>query len=518
MNLDRNTLICGLPVKTVRDAIREMNRYDNNDYGWTVEELGNHIEISTTHAEWLCNTLLEHGILERMPQPDTRWHARGTYYRVSDAGTRFTNASMLKRVDRTRVDKLLAGLLERVQEINANNDLCCFVNEIRLFGSAVDTEAESFSDVDICYVLARRKTPPQYKKWTDWSIARAKLSGRKSLQFLNMLYYGNTEVMRMIKNGSPYLSLHSLEDVVGIGADSTRLYIASEGAIEAEGGGTSGEALSQAAMNAATQAAKERAKANAGKPPVPAIDNEPPRDRMINALKSLAFDILRALDESTPPEALEHSIEIAHERIKAYRATNEPERIADILRETLSIDVIEQRKAAKNETFVFSGDRERRAQDGTDGKEAAESGMKHAVIAQLKCTLTGAYDSNAADRMTRHFEAYRRAEYDAWKYRQEHGYDWSGPESLSDRAVATIRRIANCASEKLDKQALKTLSDKGFIKSFRKTKWRLTAKGEIAIRYHDERDAWNKQRNETSGNHSLERGRRRPSRGILASR
>lgn len=39
-------------------------------------------------------------------------------------------------------------------------------------------------------------------------------------------------------------------------------------------------------------------------------------------------------------------------------------------------------------------------------------------------------------------------------------------------------------------------ADKGFIKPFRKTKWRLTGKGEMASKYHHERDAWNKQRKE----------------------
>jgi hypothetical protein len=110
---------------------------------------------------------------------------------------------------------------------------------------------------------------------------------------------------------------------------------------------------------------------------------------MIGAVRSLAFDILRAIDESTPPEALEHSIEVAYECIKAYHATNEPERVADILRDILSIDVIEQKKASENETFVFSGDRERRAKDGTNDQAAAEKGMKHAVIAELKDALTG---------------------------------------------------------------------------------------------------------------------------------
>jgi hypothetical protein len=81
--------------------------------------------------------------------------------------------------------------------------------------------------------MARQKVPPEQKSSTDWNVARANLSGR------------HTEVMRMLKNG-PYISLHDLDDV-GIEADTIRLFVESEGAIEVNGGGTSGEALSQAA-------------------------------------------------------------------------------------------------------------------------------------------------------------------------------------------------------------------------------------------------------------------------------
>src|SRR6266851_1839624 len=96
LNLDRTTVIAGLPIKTVRDAIREMNRHDVNEYGWTVEKLAAHIKVSETHAEWLCETLLERGVLARKPQPDRRWHERGMYYGMSETGTRFINATMLK--------------------------------------------------------------------------------------------------------------------------------------------------------------------------------------------------------------------------------------------------------------------------------------------------------------------------------------------------------------------------------------------------------------------------------------
>jgi hypothetical protein len=161
--------------------------------------------------------------------------------------------------------------------------------------------------------------PPEHKSWTDWNVARAHLSGRRNMMFISDLCYGYTEVMRMLKNGSPHISLHDLDDVIGINADSVRLFVAPEGAIEGEGGDTSGEALSQAGMQAATERAKEKAKDKTEKklfgPLAPVIPDDPPKERMLGAVKSLAFDILRAIDESTPPEALEHSIEVARERI-----------------------------------------------------------------------------------------------------------------------------------------------------------------------------------------------------------
>jgi hypothetical protein len=253
LNLDRSVVIADLQIRVVRDAIREMNRHDVDDQGWTVDELAAHLKISTTHSEWLCESLMAQGVLERRPRPDPRRHARGTYYAVSKSGTRFTNATLLNRIDRVKVDKIIAELLLRVKKINADNDLCHFINEIRVFGSAMSHDAASFGDIDICYVMARRKLPLQYERWTDWNIARSKASGRNNLMFIDKLCFGYIEVLRILKNRSPYISLHGPDDLVGIGADSIRLFIAPEGAIETNDGAISGEALSRAIMSAATK-------------------------------------------------------------------------------------------------------------------------------------------------------------------------------------------------------------------------------------------------------------------------
>jgi hypothetical protein len=212
---------------------------------------------------------------------------------------------------------------------------------------------------------------------------------------------------------------------------------------------------------------------------------------MITAVKSLAFDLLRAIDESSPSEALEQSITVAQRRIKAYRELRTPDHIAGILRDALSVDVIER---SAPERFVFSEDRERNAKDGTDKEALAHKQVTHAVLKKLKQRVLAGpplgYDE-CYNEIEHCFRLRREAEVDKYQYRIAHPRQWYAHQVdfLSEIALATLRSIAKCASGGLHKQALKTLSGRGFIKPFRK-KWRLTPDGERAIKYYAEKEAF----------------------------
>ncbi|SDI98436.1 MULTISPECIES: hypothetical protein [Bradyrhizobium] len=508
MDLDRTTVIAGIKIKVIRDAIREMARHDMNDSGWTVTSLANHMNISPTHAEWLSETLVEQKILERKPPPS--WDKDPTpqiRYALGEYGTRFTLARMLKRIDREKVDNIIAELLKRVTQINANPDLCYFVNEIRVLGSAMDRKAESFGDVDIAYDLGRRRRPPEYKDWHDWSHERWKLAGRHNLNLLQELYYGEHEVLRLLKGRNQYLSIHNFDDVVGIGAESVRFFILPEGQIESEDG-ISGEKLHKARMVSIKKRVEKKEQRAAGKR-LPAISSgqspEQIKQQMITAVKSLAFDLFRAVDEQSPHEALEQSITVAQKRIEAYRKLNAPDRIPDILRDALSVDVIER---SEPEKFVFSEERERNANDGTDKKELAHKQVTHAVLKKLKqWTLNGqplAHDEYYYG-VEKCFRLRREADIDEYKYRIEHPQRryTHDADFLSETALATLRQIAKHANVRLHKQALKTLNDRDFVKPFR-NKWRLTPAGEWAIKYHAERDAFHEKR-KGDGEHATAR-------------
>jgi len=93
LDLDRSTVIAGLKIKVIRDAIREMARHDGNDSGWTVTSLATHMNISPTHAEWLSEILVEQRILERKPPPSwDRNPVPELRYALGEYGTRFTLA------------------------------------------------------------------------------------------------------------------------------------------------------------------------------------------------------------------------------------------------------------------------------------------------------------------------------------------------------------------------------------------------------------------------------------------
>jgi len=446
LDLDRTTVIAGLKIKMVRDAVREMVRHDMNDCGWTVTSLADQMNISPTHAEWLSEILVAQKILERKPPPS--WDkdpVPQTRYTLGEYGTRFTLARMLKRIDRAKVDDIMAELLRRVAQINANPELCYFVNEIRLFGSATNGDADSFGDVDIAYDLGRRKRPPGYKDWHDWSHKRWKLAGRRNLNLIQELYYGEHEVQRLLKGRNQYLSLHSLDDMAGIGADSIRLFILPEGQVESEDG-ESGERLHQARIANTRERVEERRvterKLFGPSENIVSAEQSPERIKrqMITAVKSLAFDLIRGIDEPSPPEALEQSITVAHERIKAYRKLNAPDRVPDILRDALSVDAIEQ-SAPKR--FMFSEERERNAKDGTDKVALSHKQVTRAVLKKLKQRvldgLPTGYDGSHNE-IERCFRLRREADIDKYQYRIEHPHRWYTYEldRLSEIALATL--------------------------------------------------------------------------------
>jgi len=207
MNVDWNDTISGQPIMRVRDFLRHARRHDHDD-AFPADLAADFFAVSSATAETITRELLARKLIR--PANKSSW------YYVADAGRRLSAASAKRRIPRAKADKIFAAFLERAAEVNRRPELSHTVREVLLFGSYLDGNDE-VGDIDLVVDLERRQVPGS---WTDYNIARAHAAGRHRLQYLQKLFYGETEIKQLLKARSPYLSFHDMDSLKELGVPS----------------------------------------------------------------------------------------------------------------------------------------------------------------------------------------------------------------------------------------------------------------------------------------------------------
>lgn len=115
------------------------------------------------------------------------------------------------RLKRKSIEKGLAGLLERVEQVNNNPDFYCYIGAVVLFGSCL-TGKERPGDVDIAI-----KTLDRVPRGTPEEEAlRDKAFTRPHPRFGNLseeLFWPTEEVKRFVKAHKRMFSIHDLSEL-----------------------------------------------------------------------------------------------------------------------------------------------------------------------------------------------------------------------------------------------------------------------------------------------------------------
>ena len=214
MRLDKNATIAGQPIKRVRELLRRMM----GSAHWSDREIADFFHIDDVKAHALIDEMAVRGFLQDSEQRpgDSR-----RFYECGPQGSRLASARLLKPITRQKADVIIATLLQRVERVNARPELLERVCEVRVFGSYLE-ERDDFGDIDVAVRTVRKEGSG--KDWVRESLRRADMSGRTFSSYLDRLFYGHTEVMRLLKARSRYLSLHTMDDLEAIGAVSRILF------------------------------------------------------------------------------------------------------------------------------------------------------------------------------------------------------------------------------------------------------------------------------------------------------
>ena len=209
MKIDPHQTIGGQPIRAIRDLLRFVAGSEFAA-GLVIDRIG----VDVTEQ------LVTEGLIEPCRPFPGEEQDPIQFYRVTTAGYRLALARFNRRIPRRTAERILAAFLARVAAVNADPDLLLRVVEVHAFGSFI-TDAPDLGDVDLAVRLERKSFPG--RDWVDVNLERARRSGR-CLNFLQRLYFGQSEVMKRLQNRSAYLSLHASEDLEELGCAHRRIY------------------------------------------------------------------------------------------------------------------------------------------------------------------------------------------------------------------------------------------------------------------------------------------------------
>jgi hypothetical protein len=253
VKIDRNSLIAGRSVKAVRDLLHEVARGDcftaeavvdyllrerwreyvdeliasgrlradsrtywRRDWKRLMQEkvvYGGKIRIKkmpdqTVAAQALIDALLKNGMIGLCAD-----YSRPEAYTTTMAGNAMRMTGFVPRVNRAKAEKLLADFLRRVAGVNARDDLLHWVTEVRVFGSYL-TDSDDLGDLDLAIDLERRPVEKTGEySWANACVEMARRSGKTFGTYMDELVYPERLVRQLIKNRSPYISLHDTKEL-----------------------------------------------------------------------------------------------------------------------------------------------------------------------------------------------------------------------------------------------------------------------------------------------------------------
>jgi hypothetical protein len=201
MRVGKDETLSGIRLIAIRDFLRWID-------GGAVEPatIAERLGLDKDRANALHKAMIEVNYIEIDPQA-----RREHRYVTSELGAQLCNARFVRRITRIEAEKLIGGLLERARQVNERDELTHRVTCIRVFGSYL-TESTDLGDVDLAV-----KYTPRRKSHIEEAKERAARSGKSINSYFQLITFGRQEVRLILKNRSPYLSLHDFDEPETLG-------------------------------------------------------------------------------------------------------------------------------------------------------------------------------------------------------------------------------------------------------------------------------------------------------------
>lgn len=201
MKIDKKTIICGIPIIKIRDFMR---RY-RTPGSFSLQTITEYFDLEKPSGAYLLNELL-HSEYAEQTKPNE--------YKVTVKGNALAQVKFVSRMNKAKADKIFNGFMKRVAEINEDDNYIYRVSRLILFGSYLNPAADDYGDIDIAYELEQKiNDDKRFSEASQRIIANAIEDGKVFSSIIEEVCYPSDIVLRHLKNRSPYISLHRVEDI-----------------------------------------------------------------------------------------------------------------------------------------------------------------------------------------------------------------------------------------------------------------------------------------------------------------
>jgi len=205
MRIKRNEKIGDVPIIKIRNYFKYLRKV-----GVSKEGVRAHFGLSRKEVDFLINELLQNDFIEK-----TDNEKQENEFQLTIKGQALCVARCVSPMNKEKADKVFNDFMKRVNDINNDDYYLYKVEKLYLFGSYLNPNNIDFGDIDIAFDLKKKiENDEKFEQADSDRVKEARRKGKVFHNFLDELFYSETEVLLKLKNRCKYISLHRLEDEI----------------------------------------------------------------------------------------------------------------------------------------------------------------------------------------------------------------------------------------------------------------------------------------------------------------
>lgn len=209
MHLIPRSKLYGQPARHIRDYMRHFAMSGLGTLDDT--HIESRLQVSSTEAQTILAGLLRDGyIAEALSRPGT------PQFGMTTKGRQFAAASFAPQIPRSKGENIVAGVLARVADVEAQRPFAFHVMKIALFGSMLEGTA-LVSDVDLAVQVLPMFDDARFDEVSQQRIMIAEDAGVRFRSRIHSIVWPRQEVTEYIRGGERYVSVHSFAELELLG-------------------------------------------------------------------------------------------------------------------------------------------------------------------------------------------------------------------------------------------------------------------------------------------------------------